>query len=592
MALPNVEELQELLGTADDIEFFFDQLNSASWIPVLHEGGYFADPPLPLEEGNGLFSFPGWSASRYLVRVADQAPDEVADLLLELRASTNPRVWWDTVDALIKVPVARVEPFVPDIRRWAHRWSRLGLDQSVGQLIHHVATLGGRGVATVLGRDLLALVPPEDWEDTEDWHRLEDYDYGELARTVALDLATFGTEPIFALVDELERFLDVDRAAAEGTPGDYSYIWRPAIENNEQNGDYEPEAKLVTALRDAFAAVIARDPGAVGPIAEGLLGRRWQIARRLGLHVLVEHGDLVPDIIDRVLTERAFIDETYRHELYRLVERRFGEAVAEARQAFLANVRIDANDWADRIVAAKAEGSPTLANADPDQARKWSTRRWLNVVKEYLSEADRAELDALNAELPIEEHPEFASFHSSWSGTTSPASADELLAKSDDELIIYLATWEQTERFGPHPSIDGLANAVTEAAEREPARLAAITPRFVDLNPDYLRGLLFGLKKAIEADQQIAWAEVLNACLTVLEGPVEKVAEGSHDAWRSLRMGIVWLLERAFDDRPGQLPLDLRETAWRVISLLAGDVEPAPASEDHYGATDNVGPVT
>src|SRR5262245_23989363 len=99
----DVARIRELLTSAEDVQFFLEQIKTAEWIPTLREAGLFADPPTPIEREDGVM-FPFWFASRYLVRVADQDPEAVASILYSARESAYPRVWWDTVDALAKMP--------------------------------------------------------------------------------------------------------------------------------------------------------------------------------------------------------------------------------------------------------------------------------------------------------------------------------------------------------------------------------------------------------------------------------------------------------------------------------------------------------
>src|SRR5213593_1530384 len=111
----NVAKLRALLTSADDVEFFLKNLKTAEWIPLLEEVGLLEAPPAPIESDTGTM-FPFWFVSRYLVRVADQDPEGVAAILYRARDSKNPRVWWDTVDALVKMPVEYTDRFAPFIK--------------------------------------------------------------------------------------------------------------------------------------------------------------------------------------------------------------------------------------------------------------------------------------------------------------------------------------------------------------------------------------------------------------------------------------------------------------------------------------------
>jgi hypothetical protein len=58
--------------------YFFDRLSSPSWLVPLHDAGYFKQAIEPIyDTTQSTVSFPLWSESRYLVRMAPLAPKEV-----------------------------------------------------------------------------------------------------------------------------------------------------------------------------------------------------------------------------------------------------------------------------------------------------------------------------------------------------------------------------------------------------------------------------------------------------------------------------------------------------------------------------------
>jgi hypothetical protein len=571
-------KLRDLLTSVDDVAFFFGELTSPEWIPLLEEAGLLKDPPSPVESEGGAM-FPFWPVSRYLVRVADQDPERVADVLYGVRETPNPRIWWDTVDGLVKMPAAATARFVPTIKRWVHHPWRLGLDVSTAKLIEHLVAEEARDNAIELGTDLARLVPPAGWDEAQSWIPLDNYEYGKLVARTARRLATFGPDGIFPLVGDLEEFLRVRRPEVhQGRRADLSFMWRPAIEDHEQNWDHDREAELVRAIRDGLETLVAMSPEALEATAASLLDSQWPVVRRLGLHLLVEYGDRIPGLAERSLTDRDLLDDDHhRHELYRLVSARFGAISPEAKRMFVENVK--------SVATADGEAAAKRREIDPELIRDIEVQRWLSPVADYLDDTDRTELDAIAQRLGgAESHPDFPSYHSSWMGSTSPLSSTELRERSADDLLDFLASWTEPDRFGPGPGVDGLAHQLTEAVAEDPAHFGPLAPRFVDLEPAYVGALLHGLQKALEEDKSIPWEPVLTASLQALHKPAGPDEDASaYHTWNDVRISIARLLQRGLEDRPGAIPLEASDGVWSLLALLAEDREPTPEHEARYG---------
>jgi len=581
-----VDRLRQLLTSAEDVEFFMNQLKTAEWIPLLRETGLLSEPPAPVETDDGV-RFPFWFASRYLVRVADQDPASVADELYRARETRNPRVWWDTVDALVKMPVAYVDRFVPYIKQWVHHPWRLSLDVSVGKLVTRLAEERARS-SIDLGVDLARLVPPGDWHSDDAWVVLDSYDYEKLVPPAARALATFGPDAVLMLISELERFLPTHYEQPEGRTVDLSFIWRPAIEDHEQNWDHDREAHLVMAIRDALAIALAEAPEAFDGVVGGLLESEWPVVRRIGLHALVESGDRSPDLVVRALTDRALIDdEHHRHELYRLLATRYDALPQEAKRTFLDNVLAVAEADAEAAAERRKDGDRPI---DAAVLRDVYVRRWLSAVANHLDGEDRATYDGTVERLGgQEEHPDFPSFHQSWFGSTSPLTKTELLERDPEELIDYLARWEEPSRFGPGPGVDGLRQELTTAVAEEPERFASIAVRFADLKPAYVSGLYYGLRDAIKAKRAFPWSRVLESGLRILD---RHDAEGDEEhTWSGARNALAHLLEDGLDVGPAEIDAVSRDAVWAVLARLAEDSEPTPEHEAQFGPP-NMDPVT
>ena len=560
--MPTPEQLariKQLATSPEELAYFFDQLTSPDWLPLLRDDGLLGNPPEPIEQGDGVM-FPFWPASRYMVRIAADAPGVVADTLWAAHDSRNPRVWWDTVDALVKMPPEHATRFIPLIKRWVHHPWRLGLESSTAKLVHHLIAEGARDQAIDLARSLARLVVPDGWPEGEPWVVLDQYDYGEQIPAIGRALAAFGPTGPAAFVEELEAFLAVERPPDEdGRHADLSIIWRPAIEDHEQNSDHDREAKLVVAIRDGFEELLRRSPEELEDVVTSLLASAWPVVRRVGLHLLVDRGAPAPALVEQALTNRDLLaDEHHRHEFYRLLTARSGLLSPDAKRRFVENVRMVAE-------AAVTSAAEHRRGAEAEIVRKVVIRRWLGAVSDYLDDGERAELEAAQAGTGEDPHPDFPAYHMSWMGSTSPLSSEELRNRDPDEVVDYLASWEEPADFGPHDTAEGLAQQVADAVAQDPERFAPTAPRYLALNPTYFDGLLNGLQKALQDDKTFDWEPVLAACEVAIVKPDEPQAEDRDKSWEGVRITVVRLLERGLDGRPGEIPLAARERLWALL---------------------------
>src|SRR5207245_9108905 len=75
--------LAEISKSGANFDYFFDSLSSPEWIKPLAAERVFLSPPEP-EVSDGFIRVPGWSASRYLARMARIAPADVLDVALSI----------------------------------------------------------------------------------------------------------------------------------------------------------------------------------------------------------------------------------------------------------------------------------------------------------------------------------------------------------------------------------------------------------------------------------------------------------------------------------------------------------------------------
>ncbi|MGQ9677552.1 MAG: hypothetical protein ACUVX1_17965, partial [Chloroflexota bacterium] len=578
--------------------------------------GFFQHPPEPKYDGSYI-SFPIWPESRYLARVAHVAPQLVRDTILEVPETDNARVHEDFADAACAMPPELAAEWAARETTWVSEQDHLYmlLPQKLGALVSHLARGGQPQVALSLARALLTIPPGrgEDREVEESYRlppeprpRMDSWDYDQIMKDNIPDLVVAaGTDAFDLLCDLLETAVglslrpdkrsDSNRSNTLNSSwaihdDDYSYIWRPAIEEHEQNQHGGLRNTLISAVRDAGERVIERDRAAASEIVRKLEARRFLVFHRIALHFLRKFPEATPDLVaDRLTDRRRFDDAGLRHEYYLLARDCFGRLTEVQKQQILTWIgEGPSRQWLEA-------GEPPRSDAERAVLVKHWQRDRLEPLEQYLDTKWLDFYQSLVNEVGRSEHPEFILYSSGlWVGPTSPKTGTELSAMSIDEIVSLLRNWQPSDDL-MDSSPEGLGRQLKAAVALQPDRFANKAEQFKGLDPTYVRSLLAGLRDAIDQDRVFPWPAVLNLCRWTLQQPRD--IPGRSD-WEDRDPGWVWarktvadLLGAGFEDKPAEMPVALRTEAWDILHPLTDDPEPTPEYEGQYGGS-NMDPAT
>ena len=580
--------------------YFFEKLNDPAWIKPLRDAGFFRQPPEMQGTTDGLI-VPPWPESQYLARMAEQAPDLVADVLRDVPDTENFRVRWDILRAARSFNQADAAHVAEREIKWIEGHSSLGpgYPGAAAALALHLAQLGAATPGLALVTAVLELLPV----DEEGPHyrsfatRVDQWTYEQLVRQFVPALTEFaGSEVIEMVGDLLERGLEQDPVSKK--PHDNSEIWRPAIENHSQNFGFDVRDGIVSALRDAAAAWVGQDPGRVKAMSSMLQSRKWTLFRRIALQLLNEKADVAPELaIEAAVNPTDFFESGVYHEFMDLSARVFGRMSDRQK---------------DRWVAMLNEG-PTWPSRDPaereaegmDQqwyeriVRGWRRSR-LQLLEADLRPSERTELDELLAELGRDEHPGFLNWHESWTGPTSPLDAGQLEGMTPADIVAYVRNWVPDQSFKA-ASPEGLSRLLTKRVAASPAEFGeiALGGRLKGLDPTYVRAVLEGWEQALREDTAgtFEWDAALNTIETVVKGPefTRPSVEDDYHArdwdpdWSYARKAAARLILRALE--ANAIDVTSADRTWNSLAFLSWDPEPTPSYEKQYGGA-NMDPLT
>lgn len=555
------------------VNYFFDKLQDSGWLDLLIRAGKFRNAPEPIQDAKrGTTVFPLWPESRYLARMAAHAPNTVLEVIFQLPNTENIRIHEDIADAALAMPANLAAKLISKATIGLESPFQLLIPEKLGKLISHLAQGSQTEEALCLTRALLA-ISPDPIMPSEPKAQFDDWYYEQILIKHIPDLAKVAEERALILVcDLLYDAIGISLNKKDDKISDYSYIWRPAIEDHNQNKPYGLKSMLVSAVRDTAESLIGNKQKAILEIVET---RPFKIFKRIGLHLRRKWPEADIEGTAGLMTDSSVFDNIdLHHEFFQLLHEQFGNLPPKFQQAYLALV-------------AKGPGQ----GDDERYIRHWRyVKLW--PIQDFLDRELREQFDILNNEFGELEHPDFHSYMSIEVGPKSPKRIEDLRSMEIDELISYLKMWKPSKDNFMSPSPQGLGQELTSLVASEPETFATEARRFREVEPTYVHALLLGFHEALKNKKNFQWPHVIELCRWVVDQPSEiETAEkigvdiDSDPNWIGTRRAIGMLFSTAFESDTSDIPFDLRIKVWEVLSLLTDDPDPTPEHEKKYGGS-------
>ena len=586
---PTVDDLDRVgrfVGSPETRAYFFDRLKNPEWIQPLAERGFFADPPEPVPAGEpGYLRFPPWPEGRFLVRMAQSVPAAVRSVLETVPASKNPAATRLYVEAASALPAGHLRQVAHRVVDWVEAPHPDYFADEAASVICRLMQAGEVTQAGHAARALLSLRkgPKQmpSWETVVG--RFSEWQYErviEVLLHVAVDETGLrGLELFSGLLEEA-----LELAKSEGQLPDWddrSCIWRPAVEDHEQNHETGIRHLLVSATRDAATRHAAAGGSELEETIQHLEGCGSVLHQRIGLHVLAT-ASLGAELAGQRIADRGLFDD-YRliHEYASLARNRFGDVSVKAQQAYIGWIEEgpDLEEYR-RYVA----GSELTAEQRTAFMYGWQ-RDKLSFVADHLQGDLSERYRELVAEFGEPRHPDFPFWTESFEGDLSPVGQEDLNQWPPTDVVEYLRTWrpDPTSGWGPDHSMVGLGRVFKGVVEERVSEFVPYSTHIGTLDPTYVRSFLEALGAASKVGVLFSWVEPLKLMASVVRYPFDASDEVSrwdrdHD-WRPTRQALVWLLQAGFSSSDSHIPFDLRAAAWRVLEPLTEDPDPTVADE-------------
>lgn len=508
---------------------FYEGLQNPHWVRPLYEAGAFTDPPQPVSTGDGHIQETYWPELAYLTRIAELAPDDVVDVFLQLKRSTNSWVRRAVFEIGSRVPTASAIRLEPLIREWAE--SDFGLRTDPRSLVSLSVNLL-KGGEPRLGRWLANTLfePHAEDEGTSRVRRpsvlLDDYWYEEELPRI---IPALGENALKALIGWLVSYARLSGHASDDY--DFSAMVRPSIAFRGDSTD-RIEAVLIDAVRDLAVPAMRANPSDTVNV---LVRSGVQLLQKIAIYVVAEalrqelddNGDVATlvDIAKELLGDANSDDEYIRVEYASLaqVAARADSTATSVVELFLVKAFETDLAWMRERMPREESVSDEEREAEIQARAQRYRHSWLAAIgQDSLPENLREELLKLNEVNGVIEKPlEPLGQITSWTGPNPHTSQEEMLAMAPLELVVHLANWHDNgDGWGPEPSHEGQGRALSGLLTTNPLALEGVPQLGNRLRPTYLRAILEGWEAALKADLPLGWQQVLELVEHVLDHPL------------------------------------------------------------------------
>ena len=524
-SIPNLDRLRRALAAMErsvDREYFFSRLTGPSWLEAMRAEGLFMHPPATVRSGEYL-QFPFWPESEYLARVASAAPSLAGTILNEIPLNDNLRVQHDLAVVATNVTDSEAGAWATREIAWleTQSWLSLLVPEKIADVVAKLAASGDKralGLSTALlalrdspkistDSNVTIALPPEARGKFDGW------EYGEvLSQLEPLLTKAFGIDALQLFEDLLVRALEVSQSGNTMSPTDYSFIWRPEIEHEGRTG-HDVRDSLVNAVRNS-AEALAR-AGSSMVVAE-LEGRKWDVFRRIALHVLRVTQPPQLDLINARLSEEdSFRSPALHHEYAMLARDYFESATADTRGNILNWIEQGKDPRRMREQYQLSTGQPLPPSTEVAWTEQWQRDR-LSPIKDALPTDWKTRYEELVGRHGPPEF-DFVQYKTNvgWVHPKSSKTVEELRAMSSQELRKFLAEKGADEERAPEDR-DGTVVQLNALGDEFFRSESANADKWATLPAEYVAAFLTNLSALVKAERPIEWEPVIKLCTQVL----------------------------------------------------------------------------
>ncbi|HZW40293.1 MAG TPA: hypothetical protein VFF33_13425 [Ignavibacteriaceae bacterium] len=473
--------------------FWYSLLRKPEWFSLLNEEGYFEI--LNQKSSNDELYITQSLVSEYLLNVAHIYPAKVIKIIKNTETD-NERIIWNFVRIGLSIRPKYTAKMIRLVKKWANnlRGNSTLFDSLIIKWVKYLSSEGHNDSAFNLVKILITpkIQKPsgkrnEEVEKVLGKERpiavtLIDYYYlNELlfkGFNVLIENNPFRFSEL--LQKSLEKAIKIEYSYIKKNI-DLSYMWRPAVEDHQQNqSQYDLKTTIFNVLRAAMELVIRQDKEFGLGIIKNYLKHKYSIFRRLAIHLMRLNYDSYSYFVNEFIKNKKHLNDiNISHEYYILLRDIFPNIDPRER-----------NDIIESIKRIK-NYDPGVKPEDQKKQIKYNHLERLHFLEEYLEGDYKKYYDDLKLEFQGEKIRDTVVWSESYIGEKSPLTLEEIEAMDIKELWDYLKSFKKNSHSYDEPSPEGLARNFAAAVKRNPEKyLNHDLSTLVELKPNYSYWLL------------------------------------------------------------------------------------------------------
>ena len=487
-----------------------------SWLPNMINVGFFDNPQPAILKDGSLPIYQIWASSRYLIRCAEDFPNETYKIISEIQFKNekeqNPAIYADFLECLTHLELSKIERIAKKSldEKWYDFIGDYFFTEKYIQLTEKLFLENKSDIAIKLLENIFCPKLSENKTRTNGLmeivvYKSVTYPFEEfwfekhLKELMAISMPKEPLLIIKSLVKLLSASIELDLEGKKlDKSQDCSYYWRRTIEEHEQNFGHDIRSLFVSYLAKSLADLGSAELQLLKDNMNILQEQDFSIFRRLELYLYTLFPNEFKNEIEKSLVT-FFENEDSHHEYYNLIKKTFNQ-ISKNIQEKIFNL-IDTGFSTEKFEKRK--------DNDGEKAAQTQERHWkfinLEPIVDHLDEEHQEIYSKLAKEFQPPEHPGFLSYMTTQIGvpTSDPKIFED---KSIDEVFEKIKSYKIE---GMYEHEDKVVRTFGEYVTDNPLECSKKSLELKETEPIIHYELFSGLNQAIEKNSKLDWDGIL-----------------------------------------------------------------------------------
>ncbi len=574
----DLEKLEFLMSkNTQSYNYFFTHANE-NWLEVLiADGKYFKNIPQVIKKQNS-YSFPFWPESYYLERVASEKSELVAEIILQTPTpkkvlEKNSTVLRNFVGAALKMPpkLGKLIGEKAIQEKWHDGVMMSILDRELADLM--IKLVESEFETSLQLCDFLLDVTLIDSGIPDMISSNSRKDVRSIIDRYAYETILKENIPVLyeknhdAVIQILAKKLSKANWLANKTSHDpkkdpnqdISFVWRPAIEEHEQNYDFDIRSHLVATIRRTLEKSERAGIDSLKKSLNVLAEQNYYIFRRLELYFIGKYPSEFIEEVNRLSVE-YFEKGSFRHEYYHMLKNGFPHLKSENKKIIL------------DVISKGPNFDKFSGNQEEFEVYKkhWRIEK-LSPIIEHLPELQE-EYDSLVKQYGRSNLTEFVSYHESFSQIKESSDLTEDMTV--EQVIEFLKQYKIPE--GIFLEEDGTGRTFKEYVEKNPEEYSKHATELIVCPGVVHFRFLDGLSKI--KNKKLDWDAILTFCEhVIITSPPREI--------QMLDLILDYfgdLLQNNLLHNETTIPFTFRDRIWKILNKAIEIAPPDTIWSENY----------